>query len=410
MLPDTARTAARNGQPMPLRRSGSCLRHVDEVLKSAGTVRGKTWNRNKDRTGCRSGSTESRLPFRPMRACRCSTCCASTLHLPAPRRAATRARAAPARCWSTASASSPASRSRCSTRDATVTTIEGLADADGLHPLQQAFIEHDGFQCGYCTPGQICSAVGMAAELQRGVPSHVTADLTSERIALTPRRAARADERQPVPLRRAQRHRRRDRRDVYAEDVGMTPVHLCPRGRRGRRAPPGRRSRRQVSRRRHQSRRPDARDDRAAGARSSTSPACPARSRNATDGGLLIGAAARNTARRRAPRRARALPDARRARSWPAPRRRSATWRRSAATSCSAPAAPISTTTTDRAATSASPGEGCDAIDGFNRIHAILGASPACVATHPSDMCVALAALDAVVHLQGRGRRAHACR
>ena len=47
------------------------------------------------------------------------------------------------------------------------------------------------------------------------------------------------------------------------------------------------------------------------------------------------------------------------------------------------------------------PGEGCDAIDGFNRIHAILGASPACVATHPSDMCVALAALDAVVHLQG---------
>jgi xanthine dehydrogenase YagS FAD-binding subunit len=50
-----------------------------------------------------------------------------------------------------------------------------------------------------------------------------------------------------------------------------------------------------------------------------------------------------------------------------------------------------------------SPGQGCDAIDGFNRIHAILGASDACVATHPSDMCVALAALDAVVHLQGAG-------
>ncbi len=49
------------------------------------------------------------------------------------------------------------------------------------------------------------------------------------------------------------------------------------------------------------------------------------------------------------------------------------------------------------------PGAGCDAIDGFNRIHAILGASPACVATHPSDMCVALAALDAVVHLEGPG-------
>ena len=50
-----------------------------------------------------------------------------------------------------------------------------------------------------------------------------------------------------------------------------------------------------------------------------------------------------------------------------------------------------------------SPGQGCDALDGFNRIHAILGASPACVATHPSDMCVSLAALDAVVHLRGPG-------
>ena len=61
-----------------------------------------------------------------------------------------------------------------------VTTIEGLADADGLHPLQAAFIEHDGFQCGYCTPGHICSALGMAAEAARGVPSHVTADLSAD--------------------------------------------------------------------------------------------------------------------------------------------------------------------------------------------------------------------------------------
>jgi xanthine dehydrogenase YagT iron-sulfur-binding subunit len=59
-----------------------------------------------------------------------------------------------------------------------ITSIEGLAAADGtLHPLQAAFVEHDGFQCGYCTPGQICSAIGMAAELARGVPSHVSADL-----------------------------------------------------------------------------------------------------------------------------------------------------------------------------------------------------------------------------------------
>jgi xanthine dehydrogenase YagT iron-sulfur-binding subunit len=58
-----------------------------------------------------------------------------------------------------------------------ITTIEGLAEDGQLHPLQQAFIEHDGFQCGYCTPGQICSAIGMAAELRRGVPSYLTADL-----------------------------------------------------------------------------------------------------------------------------------------------------------------------------------------------------------------------------------------
>ncbi len=57
-----------------------------------------------------------------------------------------------------------------------ITTVEGLAGDGGLHPLQRAFIEHDGFQCGYCTPGQICSAVGMAGEVERGVPSVVTAD------------------------------------------------------------------------------------------------------------------------------------------------------------------------------------------------------------------------------------------
>jgi xanthine dehydrogenase YagT iron-sulfur-binding subunit len=58
-----------------------------------------------------------------------------------------------------------------------VTTIEGLSSGGALHPLQQAFIDDDGFQCGYCTPGQICSAVGMVDELRRGVPSYVTGDL-----------------------------------------------------------------------------------------------------------------------------------------------------------------------------------------------------------------------------------------
>jgi xanthine dehydrogenase YagT iron-sulfur-binding subunit len=59
-----------------------------------------------------------------------------------------------------------------------ITTIEGLALGDNLHPLQAAFVEHDGFQCGYCTSGQICSAAGMLAESRQGMPSYVTEDLT----------------------------------------------------------------------------------------------------------------------------------------------------------------------------------------------------------------------------------------
>ena len=65
-----------------------------------------------------------------------------------------------------------------------ITTVEGLADAGGLHPRQQAFVAHDGFQCGYCTPGQLCSAIAMADELRRGIPSAVTADLTADTIVL----------------------------------------------------------------------------------------------------------------------------------------------------------------------------------------------------------------------------------
>jgi xanthine dehydrogenase YagT iron-sulfur-binding subunit len=61
-----------------------------------------------------------------------------------------------------------------------VTTIEGLGTTKKLHPMQAAFIRHDGFQCGYCTPGQICSAVAMLDEIKAGVPSHVSADLLAK--------------------------------------------------------------------------------------------------------------------------------------------------------------------------------------------------------------------------------------
>ncbi len=60
-----------------------------------------------------------------------------------------------------------------------VTTIEGLGTLQRMHPLQTAFVKHDGYQCGYCTPGQICSAVGALDEIRRGVPSHVSADITA---------------------------------------------------------------------------------------------------------------------------------------------------------------------------------------------------------------------------------------
>src|SRR5215213_5350795 len=66
-----------------------------------------------------------------------------------------------------------------------VTTIEGLAKGEQLHPMQTAFIKYDGFQCDYCTPGQICSAVGMLAEARRGDVSHVTEDVTASATRLT---------------------------------------------------------------------------------------------------------------------------------------------------------------------------------------------------------------------------------
>lgn len=66
-----------------------------------------------------------------------------------------------------------------------ITTIEGLEDRGDLHPMQKAFVEHDGFQCGYCTPGQICSSLGMLEELRQGLPSAVTSRMTDENIELS---------------------------------------------------------------------------------------------------------------------------------------------------------------------------------------------------------------------------------
>ena len=64
-----------------------------------------------------------------------------------------------------------------------ITTIEGLGGPDNLHPMQAAFVKHDGYQCGYCTPGQICSAVAMLGELKSGIPSHASTDLANPRFS-----------------------------------------------------------------------------------------------------------------------------------------------------------------------------------------------------------------------------------
>jgi aerobic-type carbon monoxide dehydrogenase small subunit (CoxS/CutS family) len=101
-----------------------------------------------------------------------------------------------------------------------ITTIEGLGTPDNLHPMQAAFIKHDGYQCGYCTPGQICSAVAVLDEIKAGIPSHVSADLVGGPAAQRGR-DPRADERQYLPLRRLFEHHRGD--DRSRGDCGMKP-------------------------------------------------------------------------------------------------------------------------------------------------------------------------------------------
>ena len=92
-----------------------------------------------------------------------------------------RANAVPARFCSTGAGPSPAFQLAVAAEGREITTIEGVADGEQLHPVQQAFLELDGYQCGYCTPGQICSAIAVIEEHAAGWPSAVTDDVRPER-------------------------------------------------------------------------------------------------------------------------------------------------------------------------------------------------------------------------------------
>ena len=118
-----------------------------------------------------------------------------------------------------------------------ITTIEGLARPTNMHPMQAAFVKHDGYQCGYCTPGQICSAVAMLDEIKAGIPSHVSADLTAQ-PQVTRSRDSRAHERQHLSLRRLFQHCRCDHRG--RREAAHETVHLRARAhaRRGCQRPP----------------------------------------------------------------------------------------------------------------------------------------------------------------------------
>ena len=270
---------------------------------------------------------------------------------------------------------------------ASVTTIEGLAKDGTLHPLQQAFIDHDAFQCGYCTPGQICSAAGLIAEGK----------------AKTAGRNPRADERQHLPLRRlSPTLSRRSSRRWGSHD--QLPV--CARQQRRRRgAPDGGKPGAKfiaggtnlVDLMKMDVERPTQADRHLAGFPST-------RSRKPPAAGLRIGALVRNSDLAYHPlveRRYPVLSSALLAGASQQLRNMASTGGNLLQRTRCAYFYDIATPCNKR-----EPGSGCSAIDGLNRMNAILGTSDACIAVHPSDMCVALAVLEAKVHVTGpRGER-----
>ena len=262
--------------------------------------------------------------------------------------------------------------------------------------MQQAFIEHDALQCGYCTPGQICSAVGMLGEIESGWPSYVTG-LDDEHPHASP---AEIRERMSGNLCRCGAYAnivRRHRRGRSRDDA----VRLRARPRRRRRGRARATSRRDVLGRRDEPRRSDG-----LGVVSPTTLVDISRLpfdriELLPDGGLRIGAAVRNSELAADPTVRRQYP----ALSMAILAGASGQLRNLATTAGNLMQRTRCTYFMDasKPCNKRLPGTGCPAREGYHRYHAILGWSEQCIATHPSDMAVALACVGAQVRIDGAG-------
>ena len=279
-----------------------------------------------------------------------------------------------------------------------ITTVEGLGGPGNLHPMQAAFVKHDGYQCGYCTPGQIVSGVAVLGEIKAGIPSHVTADLNGP-VTLSEGRDPRAHERQHLPLRRLFQHRRGHggcRRPADRREAGMRAFTY------------------------HRANSPA---DAAAAVAGTPGAKFIAGGTNLLDlmklqietpthlvdvsrlkldrieptpeGGLRIGALVRNTdmaADERVRRDYGVLSRATLAGASGQLRNQATT----AGNLLQRTRCPYFYDTA-QPCNKRLPGSGCSALDGVSRQLAVIGSSEHCIATHPSDMAVAARVLDAVV-------------
>jgi xanthine dehydrogenase iron-sulfur cluster and FAD-binding subunit A len=248
-----------------------------------------------------------------------------------------------------------------------VTTSEGFGTPEQMHPMRAAFVEHDGYQCGYCTPGQICSAVAVLDEIKAGIPSHATEDLNAapqfSNAELRERMKPFTYERATSPAQAA------------ASAVGVEGAKFVAGGTN------------LLDLMKLQIESPKHLIDVNGLSLDSIEPTA--------EGGIRIGALVRNTdlaADKRVRRDYALLSRALLAGASGQLRNKATT----AGNLLQRTRCPYFYDT-NQPCNKRQPGSGCAAIGGINRQHAVIGSSDACIATNPSDMAVAMRALDATV-------------